>query len=532
VFVAATGKHYLGYSMPLSGKDRTTAWIPDRMLREIFLPPFREAVRAGARTIMVNSGDINGVPVHANKAILTDLLRGELGFTGVIDSDWEDIKRLHTVHRVAASNKDAVRMAVMAGIDMSMVPLDFTFTDDLIALVKEGQVPPSRIDEAVRRILTLKLELGLFEHALGEPSMIAHVGAAPFQAVSRASAREAVTLLENKGDLLPLARGTRVLVTGPTATSVPALHGGWTYTWQGQDAAMYPRGVKTLLDAVREKVGASRVWHVPGATLTETLEVQAAVAAAREVDVVVLALGEGAYAETPGNIDDLALPPAQFRLARALAATGKPIVLVLLHGRPRIVRDAVDGARAVVTAYQPGPYGGEAIADVLFGDVNPSGRLPFTWPRHPGAILIQYDRARPADIGGADTTMVGYAPEWPFGHGLSYTRFTYDGLRVLTPQLGRTDSLRVSVRVTNSGAREGAEVVQLYTRQHYASVDPAVRRLRRFEKIVLAPRASRTVTFTLPANELAFVGRDLQSTLEAGRFDVLVGTLRGTFELR
>jgi len=531
VFVAAAAKHFLGYSMPLSGKDRTTAWIPERELREYFLPSFRAAIQADIRTVMVNSGDINGVPVHTSREILTDLLRKELGFTGVTDSDWEDIIRLYRVHRVAASNKDAVRQAVLAGVDMSMVPDNWSFTDDLIALVKEGAVPMSRIDEATRRILRLKVDVGLFENPLPEPSMIANIGAPAFQTVSRDAAAEAITLLKNEGGVLPLARTAKVFVTGPTANYLPSMYGGWSYTWQGTDTLMYPKGVKTLLTAVRERVGAANVTYVPGASLTDTLDIAAAAATARGANVAIVALGEGAYAETPGNIDDLTLPPAQIRLARAIEQTGVPVVLALFHGRPRILRDAVDGARAIVTGYETGPYGGEAMASVLFGDVNPSGKLPFSWPRHTGAILVPYDRARPADIGGTDTTNRGYNPEWAFGHGLSYTTFAYSNLRVATPTVSLRDSVRVSVTVTNTGSRAGKESVLLYVRDHVASVTPPMRRLRRFEKVTLEPGASRTVSFSVAARELSFVGRDSRLVLEPGGFDAIVGPLTAPFEV-
>jgi beta-glucosidase len=531
VFVAASAKHFLGYSMPLSGKDRTTAWIPERELRELFLPSFRAAIQAGISTVMVNSGDINGVPTHVDRTILIDLLRRELGFTGVADSDWEDIIRLYRVHRVATDNKDAVRQAVLAGIDMSMVPDNWSFTDDLIALVKEGAVPMSRIDEAVRRILRLKADLGLFENPLPEPSMMANIGAPAFQAVSRDAAAEAITLLRNEGGLLPLAKSSKVFVTGPTADHAPSMYGGWSYTWQGSDTLMYPKNVKTLLAAVREKVGAANVTYVPGASLTDTLDVAAAVAAARGANVAIVAIGEGAYAETPGNIDDLTLPQAQIRLARAIEQSGVPVVLALFHGRPRILRDAVDGARAIVTGYETGPYGGEALAGVLFGDINPSGKLPFSWPRHTGATHIPYDRAHPADIGGTDTTKKGYDPEWPFGHGLSYTTFAYSNLRVATPSVGPRDSVRVSVTVTNTGARAGKEAVLLYVRDLVASVTPPMRRLRRFEKIALEPGASRTVSFSLAARELSFVGRDNRLVLEPGEFQAIVGPLTAPFRV-
>jgi beta-glucosidase len=532
VFVAASAKHYLGYSMPLSGKDRTTAWIPERELREYFLPSFRAAIQAGISTVMVNSGDINGIPVHADKAILTDLLRRELGFTGVVDSDWEDIIRLFSVHHVAATNKEAVRMSVMAGVDMSMVPNDYSFTDDLLALVKEGAVPQSRIDEAVRRILRLKVDVGLFENALPDQAMIANIGAPAFQTVSRDAAAEAITLLKNDGALLPLAKSSRVFVTGPTADYLPSMYGGWAYTWQGTEVAMYPKNVKSLLAAVREQVGAANVTYVPGASFTDTLDIAAAVAAARGANVAIVAIGEGAYAENPGNIDDLTISASQVRLARAIEATGVPVVIALFHGRPRIVRDVVDGARAVVTGYETGPYGGEALAGVLFGDVNPSGKLPFSWPRYTGAILVPYDRARPADINGTDASQHGYSPEWSFGHGLSYTTFTYSNLRVAMPVVGPRDSVRVSVTVTNSGNRAGKESVLLYVRDLVASVDPPMRRLRRFEKVTLEPGAARTVTFALAARELSFVGRDNRPVLEPGAFDAIVGPLTARFEVR
>ena len=532
LFVAASAKHYLGYSMPLSGKDRTTAWIPERQLREYFLPSFRAAVKAGIATVMVNSGDINGIPVHSDHRILTDLLRGELGFTGVVDSDWEDIIRLQTVHHVAKDNKDAVRQAIMAGIDMSMVPNSWSFTDDLLALVKEGAVPMSRIDEAVRRILRLETEVGMFENDLPDPQMVAHIGAPGFATVSRKAAEESITLLKNEGGLLPLAKTSKVLVAGPAADDPRPMYGGWSYVWQGTELAMYPKNVKTLLAAIRDRVGAANVTYVPGASLTDTLDVGAAVAAARGADVVVLALGEGAYAETPGNIDDLTLSPSQVRLAKAVEAAGKPVVVALYHGRPRIVRDVVDGARAVVTGYETGPFGGEAMADVLFGEVNPSGKLPFSWPRYSGAILNPYDRAFPADIGGTEAAAnKGYNPEWEFGHGLSYTTFAYSNLRLASSSLRPSDSLRVSVTVTNTGKRAGDETVLLYVRDEVASIDPPMKRLRRFERVSLEPGASKTVTFALAARELSFVGRENKLVLEPGAFDAMIGPLTAQFQV-
>ena len=528
VLVAATGKHFLGYSMPLSGKDRTTAWIPDRQLREYFVPPFKAAIDAGLRTVMINSGDINGVPVHASHEILTDLLRRELGFTGVAVSDWEDIKKLVTVHRVAATEREAVRMAVMAGVDMSMVPTDLSFYDELLVLAREGAVPSSRIDESVRRILKLKFELGLFEQASPDARALANAGSASFLAVSRAAADEAVTLLKNDRGLLPLAKTARVLVTGPGATSLPAQYGSWSYTWQGTDTAMYPKTVKTLLDAVRAQ--SASVIYVRGSSFGADIDIAAAVEAAKRSDVAIVALAEWATTEKPGDIDDLMFDAAQLRLARAVEATGTPVVLVLFHDRPRIIHPVVDSARAIVTAYETGPFGGESLAAVLFGDVNPSGRLPFSYPRWTGAI-VHYDRTNPENVG-AGGPEGGYDPEWPFGHGLSYTTFAYSDLRLDRTAVGQRDTLTVTVAVTNSGERAGKEVVQLYVRDLYASVDPPVKRLRDFQKIALAPGERRTVSFRLPVRRLAFIGRDNRPVVEPGDFDVMVAGLTQRLTVR
>jgi beta-glucosidase len=509
-YVAATGKHFLGYSDPLTGKDRTTAWIPDRELREYFIPPFAAAMNAGLRTVMINSGDINGVPVHASHEILTDLLRGELGFKGVAVTDWADIVRLNTVHHVAPTRKDAVRMAVMAGIDMSMVPQDLSFYDDLLALVKEGTIPVSRIDESVRRILKLKYALGLFKNAGPDQAMLAQVGSAQSQAVSRQAAEEAVTLLKNDRGLLPLSKTARVLVTGPGATSLVDQYGSWTFTWQGTDTAMYPKNVATLLEAIRKR--APNATYVSGA---------GAVDAARSSDVAIVCLAESPAVEKPGDIDDLTMPDDQLQLAKAIEATGTPVVLALFHQRPRIIRAIVDSARAIVTGYQTGPFGGEALAGVLFGDVNPSGKLPFTWPRATGA-LVHYDHAFSEEAPPA-----GYNPEWEFGYGLSYTTFTYSDLAVTTG-----DTVRVSVTITNTGQRTGTDVVQLYTRQLYASIAPPVKRLRAFQRVSLGAGEKQTVTFVMPKSRLAFIGRDNKPRVEPGPFDALVGSLSARFMVR
>lgn len=529
-WVAACAKHYLGYSFPLSGKDRTPAWIPFRMLLEYFVPPFKAAIREGVMTVMVNSGEINGEPVHASRFYLTELLRRRLGFRGVVVSDWEDIIRLHTRHRVAESEKEATRLAILAGIDMSMVPLTLNFPRYVVELVREGKIPESRIDESVRRILRLKFELGLFDQPYPDPALKARVGSTEFQELSRQAAEEAITLLKNDG-LLPLSKDRKVLVTGPGASSLSAMHGGWTYTWQGRDERYYPKGVKTLLEAIRDKIGAANVVHVPGADFERELDIEAAVKAAATVDVAIVCLAEQAVAEKPGDIDDLTLPAAQLRLAEAIEGTGKPVVLVLYENRPRVIRTVVDQARAIVLAYEPGPYGGVAVADVLFGDVNPSGRLPFTYPRAVNA-LVHYDHKFTESLSARERPGEGYQPEWDFGHGLSYTRFEYRNLRVEPREVDAAGMLTISVEVANTGSRPGKHAVELYVRDLYASITPPNRRLRAFQKISLAPGQAQTVVFHLPVRELAFIGLNNEPVVEPGEFEAMVGNQTVRFRVK
>jgi beta-glucosidase len=518
-------KHYLGYSNPRSGHDRTPAYMTVREVRESYLPPFAAAVRAGARAVMVNSGEIDGEPLHASRYWLTDVLRGELGFDGVIVSDWADVANLTTRHHVAPTLKDAVRMAVEAGIDLSMTPLDYQFHDDLLALVREGAIPESRIDQSVRRILMLKAELGLFEHPFPDEAAATRVGTEASAAVSRQAAREAITLLKNEGGILPLRTTARILLTGPAAHSLTALNGGWTYTWQGADASQYPDGPRTLLEAMLKR--ARDVRYVPGSTFTDTLEAAAAARAARDADVAVVAVGEDAYAETPGNIDDLTLPEPQLRLVEAIQATGTPVVLLLVEGRPRVISRIAGRARGIVMGYWPGMQGGDALAEVLFGEINPSGRLPFTYPRHVNQ-LVPYDHKATDEIGADGPN--GFTPQWEFGSGLSYTTFAYSGLTLSQPRLSHGGELRVTVTVRNTGPREGTETVLLYTHQRFARLTPAVKRLRGFQRVTLEPGERREVAFRLTAADLSYVGRDGKPVYEAGTFDVRVGGLTAAFE--
>jgi beta-glucosidase len=526
--VAATLKHYLGYSGSEVGRDRTPANLTERVVREYYLPPFREAVQAGAMSVMVNSGEINGVPVHASRYWLTDVLRGELGFDGVIVTDWQDVIFLHTRHRVAPTIKDAVRMAVEAGIDMSMTPYEYSFATCLAELVREGVIPEARVDESVRRILAMKHDLGLLDNAMPDPAWRERSGTAAARAVARQAALESITLLANDG-VLPLDRNSRILVTGPAADALSPLHGGWTHTWQGTDTRYFPDDAPTILDAIRAR--GSRVTFATGSGFEQPADMEAAVRAARQADVAVIAVGEDAYAEWVGDVLDLTLPAAQLELVRAIQATGTPTVLVLVQGRPRVISAVADTAAAIVMAYQPGMEGAEAIAEVLFGEHNPAGRLPFTYPRQPNA-LDTYDHRFTQSLGTEfDRSPTGFNPQFEFGHGLGYTTFAYSGLRLGTPTMAPAGSQTVEVQVTNTGPRAGQHSVLLFVRQHYASLTPAVRRLRGFEKIELAPGASQTVRFVLTADDLGFTGTDGTTLLEPGRFSVMVGDLEAVFDL-
>jgi beta-glucosidase len=527
--VAACMKHFVGYSLPLTGRDRTPAWIPENYLREYFLPTFAAAVRAGAHTLMVNSAEVNGVPGHINRYLLTDVLRGELGFQGFVVSDWEDVKKLVSQWQVAVDEKEATRMAIMAGIDMNMTPNDFTFNENLLSLVNEGKVPTSRIDEAVGRILRVKFELGLFEKPMADSALVSKVGTDESRQVALQAARESMTLLKNTGNLLPLSKDRKVLVTGPTANSLISLNNGWTYVWQGDNADLFPKDRPTILQAIEGTVG-KKVKYVPGTTLDKEVNIEEAVRAARDADVAVVCLGEGSYTETPGNLTDLTLNEAQLRLAEAIEATGKPVVLVLVEGRPRVINRIVDRAGAVLMAYNPGNEGGAAIADVLFGDSNPSGKLPFTYPRAPDG-LITYDHK----LFETQATAFGneaFTPQFEFGHGLSYTTFAYSNLRLDRKQVPMGGEVNVNVTVTNSGPRAGKEVVLLYVRDRVASLTPAGKRVKRFAKIYLEPGQSRNLAFRLRQDDLSFIGADNKPTVEPGDFDVMVGNLTDSFALQ
>lgn len=522
--VAATGKHFLGYSMPLSGKDRTPAWIPERMLRDIFLPPFQAAMDAGLMTVMINSAEMNGIPVHADKYVLTDLLRGELGFDGIAVTDWEDIGKLVGLHRTAATYKEAVYQSVDAGIDMAMVPYDYTFTDALIELVEEGRISEARINESVRRILSVKKKLGLFDEATSHPTARVDIGSDASHEASLLAARQSMTLLKNTG-VLPLTGEPSVLAVGPALENIPMMFGSWTYTWQGTDAAAYPEGIQTLRGELASRYGT----HLTTAPWGTTHEVDRLRAMAYASDVAVIALGEVPSVEKPGDIESLLLPGDQVALVRDVAESGVPVVVVLFQNRPRIIRAIEPYADAIVLAYLPGPYGAQAVADVLDGTVNPSGHLPFTYPRFSGSI-VPYDH-KPSESSDILYGTAAFQPQYPFGHGLSYTEFTYSDLTVDTADFGRNGTVSVRVAVQNTGDRTGRDVAHLFVQDHVASVTPPVRRLRGFTPANLEPGEKVQVAWTLSRDDFSFIGRDMTSLFEPGVFSIHVDTLTQTFEL-
>ena len=523
VKVATCMKHYLGYSWPHSGDDRTPAYIPERQLRQLFLPPFSAAVKAGTATCMINSSEINGVPVHSSDYYLDDMLRNELGFDGFVVSDWADIENLYTREMVAKDRYEAVKMAVMAGIDMSMVPYDYSFYDTLVKLVNDGEVPMSRIDEAVADILRVKYRLGLFEKPYPTKNLAYSVGSEGSREVNLQAAREAMTLLKNEGNVLPLTKGQKVLVTGPCANKLSVLNGGWTLTWQGDKEELYPQDKHTILEAVQEALGAENVTYVEAVRFDEEIDISKAVTEAGKVDAVIVCIGEPPYCETPGNIDDLTMTAPQLTLVQDLAEAGKPIVLVLVEGRPRVIRTIVDEADAILMAYLPGMEGGQAVADVLFAEVSPSGKLPFTYPMYPGGFTW-YDH-KPSEEKGGNKPNV----QWPFGHGLSYADLTYHGLRADRSEIGPGETMTVTVEVTNTGDRPARETVQVYLQDLVASVTPSVRQLKRFQKVQVPPNETQAVRFQLGWADLAFIGRDNVPVVEPGEFKIHCGPMSVSF---
>ena len=539
--VAACLKHYVGYSNPASGRDRTPAWIPERMMEEYYLPPFEESIKAGALTVMVNSGEVNGIPGHANKYLLTDVLKDKWGFKGFAVSDWEDFINLHKVAQTDSTRKAAIATAINAGVDMSMVPNSPEYKEYcelLVELVNEGAVSMDRLDDAVKRILYVKQEMGLFDQpGLAEDADYSKFGSEEHAYLAYQAAAESITLLKNEESILPLAKSDKVLLIGPTANSLNCLNGAWTHTWQGVDEKYNSDEptIKEVFEARFDNVQyfeGSRMLMIDGDEADEQAEdLASAVKAAASADVAVVCVGEMPSTERPGDIYSLELADEQKLIVEKLEAAGIPVVLVLVEGRPKVISDIEPLCGAVVQAYLPGDQGAKAIVDVIRGDVNPSGKLPYTYPRYTGAVL-HYDHKQSEVINANTWQNDFYHPQWDFGFGLSYTTYEYSNLQLSAATIRSNDELKVSVDVKNAGERDGKEVVQLYTRDHFASISPALKKLKRFEKVELKAGESKTVEFTLSAKDLEFFGMENEWIAEDGKFSVMVGGLTADFNLK
>jgi beta-glucosidase len=533
--VATSVKHYLAYGAPFSGKDRTPAYVSPAMLREKYFEPFKAAIQAGALTIMVNSASINGVPVHASYEYLTKWLKQDLNWDGMIVTDWADINNLYTREKVAKDKKDAIRIAINAGIDMSMDPYSVEFCPLLKQLVEEGKVSMDRINDAVRRILRVKYRLGLFEEPNTGGKGFEKFGCKEFADQALHAAEESEVLLKNDNGILPLAKGKKILLAGPNANQMRCLDGGWSYTWQGSKAEDLAVKYNTIYEALCNKYGKDQVILEQGVTYNEqgsyydenVPQIDKAVRAAADADVIIAAIGENSYCETPGNLNDLTLSRNQLDLVKALSKTGKPVILVLNEGRPRIVAEIEPLAKAVVDILLPGNYGADALANLLAGDVNFSAKMPYTYPREINS-LANYDYKVSEEVetmSGAYNYDAKVSLQWPFGYGMSYTTYEYSNLKVDKSSFCADDVLTVSVDVKNTGSCAGKEPVLLYTSDLVASMTPDNKRLRDFTKIALQPGETKTVTFRLPAKDMAFVGADGKWTLEEGDFTVKIGRL-------
>lgn len=533
--VAVSIKHYLGYGAAATGKDRTPAYIAPDDLREKYFRPFKECMQAGALTMMANSASINSVPVHASHEYLTEWAKEQLKWDGMTVTDWADINNLFTREHIAADRKEAVALGINAGIDMIMDPYDPEVCKDIIAAVNEKMIPMSRIDDAVRRVLRLKVRLGLFENPVWDVDNYNKFACKEFQDNAYEAAVESMVLLKNEDNVLPISAGKKILVVGPNANSMRTLNGGWSYTWQG-DADKFASQYNTIFEALQKVYGEKNVSYVAGVNYNmasrkwnkETdIDINAAVRAARKADIIVACIGENTYCETPGNINDLNLSSNQKELVKSLAKTGKPIVMVLNEGRPRIINDIEPLAKAVVDIMLPGNYGGDALASLISGKENFSGRLPFTYSKYVNS-LHTYDYKVSENVQTMDGLYNYDATmdvQWPFGAGLSYTSFEYSGLKSISPvQFNADDMLTFEVTVKNTGSVKGKEAVLLFSSDIIASKVPDVKRLRQFTKVELNPGESKIVRLEIPAHELAFVGHDGKWRLEKGQFRIACGS--------
>ena len=541
--VAACMKHFVGYHATISGKDRTPAYIPDNVLSEYHIESFKKAIEAGAKTVMINSGLINGIPVHADYNLLINILRNKLDFQGVILTDWEDIRKLHDRDKVAKTQKEAVKIAINAGIDMSMVPYEYEqFFNDLVELVEDGEVSMDRIDDAVKRILELKFELDLFQNPVTNYEDYQDFGSKKHHQLAYKAASESITLLKNNNNILPIKGKPRILVAGPNGNNMRTLNGAWSYSWQGELTDKFAGDFNTIFEALANKYGKDNVKYVSGVSYKENGsyydmvedDINKAVSEANKSDYIVLCLGENTYTEKPGDLNDLNLHKLQIKLAKKLAETGKPIILILNIGRPRLITDIEPFMSAIVNIYLPGNFGGDALSDVLSGKVNPSGKLPYTYPAYPNSLIPYY--FKPSEVQNNSQGAYNYVGEvnnlYDFGFGLSYSEFTYSNLETNNEQFNLDDSIKISVNVKNSGKIDGSETVQLYSSDLYASLTPDVKRLRDFDKIELKAGEMKTITFELPVSELAFANSDNQFVVESGKFKLSIDNLSKEITVR
>lgn len=530
--IATSMKHFMGYGVPWTGKDRTPAYISPADLREKHFAPFLAGLKAGALTVMVNSASVNGMPMHANKDILTGWLKEETGWDGVLITDWADINNLYTREMVAKDKKDALRIAINAGIDMIMEPYSCDACGYLIELVKEGKIPMSRIDDACRRVLRMKYRLDLFKNPTQKLKNYPKFGGEEFAKLALEGATESMVLLKNEGNILPLQHGKKILLTGPNANQMRCLDGGWSYTWQGDRTDEFAGKYNTIYEAFCNEYGKENVILNQGVTYNEKgkyweenePQIPGAVAAAKDADVIVACIGENSYTETPGNLTDLWLSENQRNLVKALAQTGKPVILVLNEGRPRLIADIEPLAQGIIDILIPGNMGGDALANLVSGKSNFSGKMPYTYPKEINS-LANYDFKKSEEVGtmeGAYDYNAKITQQWGFGYGLSYTSYKYSNLKVSQSDFSHGDIIKVSVDVKNTGKVAGKESVLLFSSDLIASIVPDGRRLRAFDKIELQPGETKTVTFDLNADDLAFVGYDGKWRLEEGDFKLMI----------
>ena len=530
--IATSMKHFMGYGVPWTGKDRTPAYISPADLREKHFAPFLAGLQAGALTVMVNSASVNGMPMHANKDILTGWLKEETGWDGVLITDWADINNLYTREMVAKDKKDALRIAINAGIDMIMEPYSCDACGYLIELVKEGKIPMSRIDDACRRVLRMKYRLDLFKNPTQKLKNYPKFGGEEFAKLALEGATESMVLLKNEGNILPLQHGKKILLTGPNANQMRCLDGGWSYTWQGHRADEFAGKYNTIYEAFCNEYGKENVILNQGVTYNEKgkyweenePQIQEAVAAAKDADVIVACIGENSYTETPGNLTDLWLSENQRNLVKALAQTGKPVILVLNEGRPRLIADIEPLAKGIINILIPGNMGGDALANLVSGKSNFSGKMPYTYPKEINS-LANYDFKKSEEVGtmeGAYDYNAKITQQWGFGYGLSYTTYKYSNLKVSQSDFRHGDIIKVSVDVKNTGKVAGKESVLLFSSDLIASMVPDGRRLRAFDKVELQPGETKTMTFELKADDLAFVGWNGKWRLEEGDFKLMI----------